>query len=93
MNLYNENTFFKGFLKDSDNYHKYYDNIISLNQFQRRVNSPSSDSLFKTRIKFYNKNNSNDSNSSIKDLISEPINKNFNSDNINSIFLNPKIKL
>ena len=93
MNLYNEKSFFKGFLKDSDNYHKYYDNIISLNQFQRRVNSPSSDSLFKTRIKFYNKNNSNDSNSSIKDLISEPINKNFNSDNINSIFLNPKIKL
>ena len=94
MNLYNEKSLFKGFLKDSDNYHKYYDNIISLNQFQRRVNSPLPDSLFKTRIKFYNnKNNSNDSNSSIKELISEPINKIVNSDTINNIILNPKIKL
>ena len=94
MNLYNENTFFKGFLKDSDNYHKYYDNIISLNKFKRLANSPSSDSLFKTRIKFYNKNNSYDSNNSIKELISEPINKNINSDNnISNIFLNSKIKL
>ena len=79
MKFYNDKSLFKKFLKDSDNYHKYYNNLLSLNNYPRMVKSPSSDSFFTTRIKYYNKNNYN----SIKNN-----NNNYNNDLINEIFNN-----
>ena len=87
MKLYNEKYLFKEFIKDSNKYKKYYNNLMSLNKLPMLGKSQSSLDIFQSRIKDDNKEESihNDkqiNNMNNNELIYKPIKRQYNMKNL-----------
>ena len=98
MNFYNEKYLFKEFIKDSNKYNKYYNNLMSFNKLPVLGKSQSSIDLFQSRIKDDNKNYSIDNykhinNMNNNNLMYKPIKRQYNMKNLYNRMISLKMNL
>ena len=85
MNLYRHPFSFKKVIKDSENYYKYYNKLISINRLPKLIKSSSANSIFSSKEEEDNKINKNINNG----IILTP-KMNFNYNTIDNKFLSNK---